>query len=164
MYCFGPIADMFIAPILSTVGVCKSIEAYGFRKDENGLPNIEDCQTNPFSLYYVTKESMTLFRALYFNNHGMRDKFEASWDVVGQALASNPYVVGLDPFNEPFPAWTSLLFIWESIIPQGGFDRTLLAPMYSNLYEKFQKSDKNATMWFAGTEITNWLTIRIFGY
>ena len=36
--------------------------------------------------------------------------------------------------------------------------------MYSSLYKKFQKSDKNVTMWFAGTEITNWLTLRVFGY
>lgn len=108
---------MLLVPILSQVGVCKSIRDYGYRYDENNLPVIKDCQSNNFGKYYVTMESMSLFRALYFNKHGMRDKFEASWEVVGEALAGNPYVLGFDPLNEPFPAWTSPFYILDSIVP-----------------------------------------------
>lgn len=34
----------------------------------------------------------------------MQDKFVNFWDHVSMRLAKNPYVVGYDPLNEPFPA------------------------------------------------------------
>lgn len=35
--------NKFLDPILHLVGLCKSINHYGFRYDENGWPLIEDC-------------------------------------------------------------------------------------------------------------------------
>ena len=45
---------------------------------------------------------MNMFTALYKNKHGLQDKFAAFWDHVSARFASNKYVVGYDPLNEPF--------------------------------------------------------------
>ena len=47
--------DKILSPIFNKLGVCTDIESFGFRKDENGDPLIEDCQTRNFASYYVTK-------------------------------------------------------------------------------------------------------------
>lgn len=52
---------------------------------------------------------MSLARALYFNDLGMRDKFGDFWQAVTRRFHSNPNVIGIDPINEPFPASDSVL-------------------------------------------------------
>lgn len=47
---------------------------------------------------------MSAFSRLYKNIDGIQDKFLAFWDVVSKRFAKNPYVIGYDPINEPFPA------------------------------------------------------------
>ncbi len=61
----------FYSPILKLLGLCKSINEYGFRRDENGYPLIEDCQKNNFAGYYTSPESISGFRNLYYNNYGL---------------------------------------------------------------------------------------------
>jgi len=73
-----------------------------YRTDENGDPEIEDCQSRNFASYYASKESIVAFQALYDNKDGLQDKFVDYWNVTAHALAQNPYVVGFDPLNEPF--------------------------------------------------------------
>jgi endoglycosylceramidase len=107
--CISKRADFFLKPILNAFGVCVSIEDYGYRKDENGLPLIEDCQQKYFASYYGTVESISLSRALYFNHLGLRDRFSDYWKVVSQRFYANPHVVGIDPINEPFPGWNSII-------------------------------------------------------
>lgn len=46
---------------------------------------------------------MNAFSALYNNKNGLRDKFINYWDVNSAKFANNPFVVGFDPLNEPFP-------------------------------------------------------------
>lgn len=53
------------------------MEEYNFRKDKNGLPLIEDCQKNMYVDYMVSWDSIALYRAIFWNLDGMRDKFEA---------------------------------------------------------------------------------------
>jgi endoglycosylceramidase len=104
-HCIGPHYDWILAPIAEALGACRSIDAYGFRKDANGLPLLEDCQTEEFSSFYLTRESISLFRAIYFNEHGMRDNFINFWQAVAEKFHDNEHVMGFDPLNEPFPAW-----------------------------------------------------------
>jgi len=61
---------------------------------------------------------------LYDNIDGLQDKFLAYWDVVAEAFAENPYVVGYDPINEPFP---SNYFLEPSLVVEPGlFDKEKL--------------------------------------
>ena len=70
-YCISTISDFLIGPIARLAGVCKSMDDYGYRKDKDGNPLIEDCQKNNFAMYYTSPESFTLFRALYENKYNM---------------------------------------------------------------------------------------------
>ena len=140
-YCIGPVADW----LLSQVGFCQDIYSFGFRLDENGDPLIEDCQTRDFSQYYTTRQSASAFGALFTNKDGLQDKFISFWDHVAARFANNPYVLGYDPLNEPFPgnpARDPMLFV------PGQMDKKYLAPMYSKLFKKYQLHDANQQMWF----------------
>lgn len=43
-YCLSKTFDPILKPVLQFFGVCKSIDDYGYRKDDEGLPVLEDCQ------------------------------------------------------------------------------------------------------------------------
>jgi len=70
----------------------------------------------------------------------------AYWDATSASLCSNPYVVGFDPLNEPFPG----NFLQDiSILKPGVADRERLAPMYELVHEKYMANCKNeAINWF----------------
>lgn len=103
-YCVSSRFDWLIKPIYQQVGLCRSIKDYGHRLDEDGNPLIKDCQKVFFVEYYTTTESQALFEALYNNDLGLQDKFLEYWDRVSSRFASNPYVIGFDPINEPLPS------------------------------------------------------------
>lgn len=42
-WCLGETVDKYLSYAYSLSGFCKSIESYGFRKDKDGNPLIEDC-------------------------------------------------------------------------------------------------------------------------
>jgi endoglycosylceramidase len=123
-YCISELIDFILSPIYKQIGFCKPIDDYGWRKDKDGNPMIEDCQKTPFFNYYMSPESFTIFRELWTNKNGLQDKYVAYWDAVSKVLAKNKYVVGYDPTNEPLPSWTSAANALETIWPQSGhFDR-----------------------------------------
>ena len=70
-YCVGSVVDIALKPAYLASGFCKSISSYNFKKDKNGNPLISECQKNPFFNYYLSPESLTLFRAIYENKMGM---------------------------------------------------------------------------------------------
>ena len=88
---------------------------------------------------------MNAFQALYDNQEGLRDKFVSFWDKVSTKLAANPYVVGYDPINEPYPGNT---FKEPLLNKPGYFDQHKLTPMYSEIYDKYIASNKDSMMWF----------------
>jgi hypothetical protein len=77
---------------------------------------------------------MTAFTALYKNTNGLQDKFVDYWDITSKTLTKNPYVVGFDPLNEPYPGnfIRSPHLLWP-----GKADSSLLAPMYTRIFEKY---------------------------
>ena len=85
------------------MNVCVDMEKYGYEKDENGDFLVSDCQKRNFAIYYTSPQSVQGFKALYNNKNGLQDKFVKYWEVTSAALTQNPYVVGFDPLNEPFP-------------------------------------------------------------
>lgn len=73
---------------------------------------------------------------MYYNKLGMADKYVSYWQKVADTLSQNKYVVGYDPFNEPFTGWDGLADAANTLWP-GHFDRYKLAPLYTRLNEKF---------------------------
>lgn len=88
-YCVSSMADPILGPIMRLFGACKSIEDYGFRKDADGLPMIEDCQKNSFFIYYTSPEALTLFRAFWYNDFGIQDKYVDFWAYTAKKLSAN---------------------------------------------------------------------------
>ena len=76
---------------------------------------------------------------------GLQDKFISYWDHVAARFAKNPYVVGYDPLNEPFPANPARdpMLFWP-----GHMDKKYLSPMYAKLFERYQAHDPEQSMWF----------------
>lgn len=147
-----------IANILDKLGLCKSIKSYNFRYDENGDPLIEDCQKNNFVMYYATAESTSAFERLWTNKpDGLQDKFMAYWNKVAERFSTNPYIVGYDPINEPFPA---NCFADPTLfgIP-GKFDRTYLQPFEKRAYDIYQKHDKSKIMFWEPTQFPDFIPL-----
>ena len=147
VYCVSPFMDKFLVPVLNRFGICKSMESYGYRKDEKGWPLLEDCQSRPFADYYVSQEAFSLFRALYDNKSGLQGKFLMYWDQLAKKFASNKYVIGFDPINEPDWAFDSISSL-VGVIFDGTFAMKSLAPMYTGIFEKLQAADTKASLWF----------------
>lgn len=144
--CINRFVDHKLQPAFDKLGICYSMEKFGYRKDENEDPVIEDCQSRNFAYYYTSKESFVAFSALYKNKDGLQDKFVNYWNVTSQALAANPYVVGFDPLNEPFAANP---FREPKLAIPGIQDKRELAPMYERIYnEAYHPADSEAIMWF----------------
>ena len=144
-HCINSVADWALSSIYKKMGVCTDMDTFGFGMDENEDPLITDCQSRDFYTYYMTKQAMAAFGHFFNNKDGVQDKFVNYWDHVSAKFANNPYVVGYDPFNEPFPgnpASDPMLLV------PGHFDKTYLAPMYTNIYNKAQTHDTSKQMWF----------------
>jgi hypothetical protein len=94
----------------------------------------------------MTSNSIVGFEALYKNTQNLRDKFVAYWDKTSARFGNNPYVVGFDPLNEPFPG----NFIKNpSLLWPGNADREHLAPMYELIQEKYMANTNGTSkMWF----------------
>lgn len=58
----------------------------------------------------------------------------AAWKVVSDKLGTNKYVIGFDPLNEPFPSWKSFDDLRSVVLPEGGFDKMVLQPLYQKLF------------------------------
>lgn len=101
-----------------------------------------------FAVYYTSPQAMTAFTALYKNTNGLQDKFVDYWDITSATLTKNPYVVGFDPLNEPYPGnfIRSPHLLWP-----GKADSSLLAPMYTRIFEKYMQNDQESIMWFEPT-------------
>ena len=155
-YCINRLVDALLKPLYEKLGFCQDMSDYGYEKDSDGNPLIDDCRKRPFWMYYLTKESIDGFEALYKNKFGLKDKFIAYWDKVSSRFANNPYVVGYDPLNEPFfgnPFGHPL-----DAIP-GYFDRNGLAPLYSDIEKVYEKNDPTSKMWFEPVQETDVLGV-----
>ena len=93
----------FIPWLVSELGACYSIKDYKYRTNADGLPYVEDCRNRAFWEYYMTAESLDFLEKLY-SPTTIQDLFVAFWKKVAFRFAGNPYVVGYDPINEPFPS------------------------------------------------------------
>ena len=143
--CVDEFLDKMLERMYEKLGICKDMNSYEYRMDENDDPLIEDCQKVMFANYYSTKQSVTAFDALLRNKEGIQDAFIAYWDRTSARFAKNPYVVGFDPLNEPLAG--NMYKYPENQVP-GYTDKQFLAPMYEKIYEKYRANDEDAIMWF----------------
>jgi endoglycosylceramidase len=121
------------------------MEDKGYTKDENGDFLISDCQKEFFADYYTSPQSMEAFDALYNNKNQLQDKFVDFWDYTSKALTKNPYVIGFDPLNEPYPGdWIRN----PQLLLPGYFDYYRLQPMYSRVFERYYNNDPDVIMFF----------------
>jgi len=102
-----------------------------------------------FVQFYLTPESMSLFESLYYGE--LQSKFIDYWKAVASRFANNPYVLGYDPLNEPFPSnmYTDPSLIYEP----GRFDRATLQPFYKNIFqEAYLPSSNSKRMFFEAAQ------------
>ena len=114
-YCDGGI----IPWLIQQEGLCWSIKSYNFREDKDGNPYVDDCRQHGFTDYYLTAESLDFFGSLYTKT-SVQDQWVEFWKVVSNRIGRNPYVVGYDPINEPFPS--SYFKDPEFVFVPGSFD------------------------------------------
>jgi len=155
--CINPLADRLLKGFYKLVGTCSDMNDLNYRTDENGDYVIEDCLKEMFANYYNTKQSVTGFGALFNNVKNLNDKFVAYWDATSARFAKNPYVVGYDPLNEPYPA--NNIRDPTLLIP-GVMDRKHLAPTYAKVFDKYVANDDRAMMWFepvTNPDVQGWL-------
>ena len=133
-HCISPFIDPLLKSVWEKLNLCINMDWYDYAKDENGNPEIADCQTRNFASYYTTAQSQEAFDALWTNKHGLQDRFVAYWNHTSRFLANNPYVLGWDPINEPFPG---KVVRKPFINLPGRFDKNELTPVYERLFEVY---------------------------
>jgi endoglycosylceramidase len=154
-YCDGG----FIPWMMDYYGLCYSIRDFGYRFTPTGEPYVEDCRTKSFAEYYMTAESLDVMEQLYTPTP-LQDKYVAYWAKVAKRLAGNPYVVGYDPLNEPFPS--NVFKNPEIVFEPGLFDSRSLEPLYARTYQEAYKSaDPKSIMFFEAAEFPD--EMGIFG-
>jgi endoglycosylceramidase len=143
--CNGDWTTDAFKPVREVFGTCRSIKDLNYKTDANGWPKIEECNKDAFFKYYTLSESQGIFDALYTNKHELTDAFVEYWGEVAKRLSKNPYVIGFDPINEPFPA-----DIGEdpSLLEPGVFCKKKLAPLYEKVFKEYKLHNPNTIMYF----------------
>ena len=142
--------------ILDFVGVCKTIEDFNFRFDENGLPLIEDCVTHNFQDYHFIAGFSSAYRNFYENRANIQDKFVEFWKKVVTRFKDNEYILGYDLWNEPAPGGP--MEDIKSFIP-GRPDIKDILPVYKKVDTELRKIKPNYILFFENTPVPDILPI-----
>ena len=142
--------------ILDFVGVCKTIEDFNFRFDENGLPLIEDCVTHNFQDYHFIAGFSSAYRNFYENRANIQDKFVEFWKKVVTRFKDNEYILGYDLWNEPAPGGP--MEDIKSFIP-GRPDIKNILPVYRKVDTELRKIKPNYILFFENTPVPDILPI-----
>ena len=142
--------------ILDFVGVCKTIEDFNFRFDENGLPLIEDCVTHNFQDYHFIAGFSSAYRNFYENRANIQDKFVEFWKKVVTRFKDNEYILGYDLWNEPAPGGP--MEDIKSFIP-GRPDIKDILPVYRKVDIELRKIKPNYILFFENTPVPDILPV-----
>ena len=142
--------------ILDFVGVCKTIEDFNFRFDENGLPLIEDCVTHNCQDYHFIAGFSSAYRNFYENRANIQDKFVEFWKKVVTRFKDNEYILGYDLWNEPAPGGP--MEDIKSFIP-GRPDIKDILPVYRKVDIELRKIKPNYILFFENTPVPDILPI-----
>ncbi len=125
----------FLSRMMRLLGACIPLKTFNWRYDEDGLPLIEDCRTG-FLKFHQSPELTTIYSSFYKNEMGIQDKFISFWKVMAQKFKDNPYIIGYDLWNEPWPGdlWSDV----RSMMP-GHSDHYQVLPFYQKLDSEIRK-------------------------
>lgn len=118
-----------LSRLLRMVGACIPLKTFHWRYDEEGLPLIEDCRVG-FLKFHQSPELTTIYNSFYQNENNIQDKFASFWKTVAAKFKDNPYVIGYDLWNEPWPGdlWSDLRSMWP-----GHADHSQVLPFFRKL-------------------------------
>ena len=142
--------------ILDLVGVCKTIEDFNFRLDENGLPLIEDCVKHNFADYHFIAGFSSSYKNFYLNKANIQDKFVEFWKVVVNKFKDNEYILGYDLWNEPAPGGP--MEDLKSFVP-GRPDVKDILPVYRKVDAELRKIKPDYILFFENTPVPDILPI-----
>lgn len=117
------------------------MEDYGYEKDLDGNYLYSDCETRGFWEYYSTMEGKDTFGALFDESNPLNGKFVKFWELLARRFASNPYIAGFEPINEPYSG--NNVKDPTLNIP-GVMDVKHLTPLYTKIYEKLISQSSTA--------------------
>ena len=145
-----------IAYILGLVKVCKPMSSYNFRYDERGVPLKEDCAKNNWVEYHFTPEVTSAYKNFYDNKEGVQDKYIDFWKHLAITFKGNPYIIGYDIWNEPFPGglWDDLTMI----IPSRA-DMKQLLPVYEKIDAAIRAIDPDFLLFFENMPFPDFLPL-----
>ncbi|WP_253808194.1 cellulase family glycosylhydrolase [Nocardia amikacinitolerans] len=97
-----------------------------------------------FPFVYLTSPAQNQTWAHFWHNRaasdgvGLQDHYAAMWAHVAQRFADEPYVLGYDLINEPWPGWE-----YPTCFPQGcpHFERDVLAPFEAEVMNAIRRVD-----------------------
>jgi len=123
------------------IGICIPLKSfnweYELNEDEIKVPTLNSCG-NKFLKYHQSPELSTAYQAFYENKLNLQDKFIEFWKTVATRFARNPYVIGLDLWNEP---WPGNIFLETSPFIPGYTTNKHVIPFYNKLYNALKKID-----------------------
>jgi endoglycosylceramidase len=111
---------------------------------DDGLPNQPD---NGFPGNYLTMPS--LWRAydhFWANDDGLQDSYAAAWKHVAEALRPDPFLVGFDIFNEPWPGSQ-----WQTCAQPAGcpqWDEQSNTPFIKKTFAAIRGADDRRMLWY----------------
>jgi endoglycosylceramidase len=84
---------------------------------------------------------------------GLQEHYAAAWAHVAQRFAGEPYLMGYDLINEPWPGSD-----WPTCANVNGcpaFEQSKLAPMQQKAIDAIRAVDRNGLIWYEPVVITN---------
>ncbi|KAL4462098.1 hypothetical protein ABPG74_000943 [Tetrahymena malaccensis] len=120
------------------------------RRDDEGVPLIQDCLKVGFFEYYFTKDASQQGENLFLNYNGLADDFAAMWGKVAQYFASQgdeiTHLLGYEIINEPFGVSPYNHFVdW---LFGGRQNNKYLLPFYKKVSQKMRESDPNRLVFY----------------
>jgi endoglycosylceramidase len=84
---------------------------------------------------------------------GLQDRYAAAWGHVARRFRNEPYNMGYDLFNEPWPGTG-----WQACANTAGcplFDQQKLTPMSQRAYNAIRRHDKRNVVWYEPNVLFN---------
>ena len=133
-----------ISRMMRLVGGCIPLNTFNWKHGDDGLPGINECKVG-FLKYHQSPELTTIYQSLYDNEKNIQDKFAEFWKILAQKFKNNPFVIGHDIWNEPWPGelWSNINSMWP------GFSTNYqVLPFYRKVDEEIRKVDDNYILMF----------------
>jgi endoglycosylceramidase len=144
--------------VFELMGLCKSMNSYDFTLDSNQNPEISQCLTHNFELYYMSPEVNSIFYNFY-NNQTLLSAYKNFWKTVSSSLGSNPYIIAYDLLNEPWPG--GFYEFPEYLVP-GVTDHTYLQDFYFNLSQVIRPNTQIPFLAIEPTQLPDTMSKDVF--